>query len=532
MAPAFHPAIFGDFFINNVQPSPKESDEWMEERVDQLVEEVGRMLEVCKDDVVKQMNLVDVLQRLGIDHHFEEQIDTILKNIHRAEFNSSDLYEVALRFRLLRKQGYWVSPDEFNKFKAEDGSFSSDDITNDPKGLLSLYNAAHLLTHNEKALEEAILFARHHLQLLRGNLAYPLDEQVTRALEIPLPRTMKRVEVLNYIFEYSAEEKMFNPSILELAVLDFNILQKVHQNELKEICQWWENLSSDIRLDYVRERVVECYFCAYAAYYEKEHARARMIFAKRCMLFSLLDDTYDVRATLEEARKFNDALQRWDKSDVSLLPEDLKRFFLSIISNFREFEDELEPHEKYLQILSSNFLQEAEWFHQNYIPCFTDHVTVSLQTGGAIELPVSLIVGMGDIATKEVLDWALANPDAGRAFAEVARFMDDLAASHSGRDKMDVASTVECYMNEHGVTREVAEAKIAGMAEDGWKSMNQIRFKHRAFLPFVQRIANLCMSATLLYHGKKNGFSNSLELKDMFESHFVNPIPLNHIDYD
>lgn len=82
------------------------------------------------------------------------------------------------------------------------------------------------------------------------------------------------------------------------------------------------------------------------------------------------------------------------------------------------------------QILSSNFLQEAEWFHQNYIPCFTDHVTVSLQTGGAIELPVSLIVGMGDIATKEVLDWALANPDAGRAFAEVARFMDDLAASH------------------------------------------------------------------------------------------------------
>lgn len=82
------------------------------------------------------------------------------------------------------------------------------------------------------------------------------------------------------------------------------------------------------------------------------------------------------------------------------------------------------------QILSSNFLQEAEWFHQNYIPSFTDHVNVSLQTGGAIELPVSLIVGMGDTATKEVFDWALASPDAGRAFAEVARFMDDLAASH------------------------------------------------------------------------------------------------------
>lgn len=81
----------------------------MEERAGQLVQEVSRMLEVCNDDVVEQMKLVDVLQRLGIDHHFEEQIDTILKNIHRAEFNSSELHEVALRFRLLRKQGYWVS---------------------------------------------------------------------------------------------------------------------------------------------------------------------------------------------------------------------------------------------------------------------------------------------------------------------------------------------------------------------------------------------------------------------------------------
>lgn len=98
---------------------------------------------------------------------------------------------------------------------------------------------------------------------------------------------------------------------------------------------------------------------------------------------------------------------------------------------------------------------------------------------------------------------------------------------------MDVASTVECYMKEHGMTREVAEAKITEMAEGGWKSMNQMRFKHRAsLLPFVQRIANLCMSATLLYHGRKNGFSNSQELKDMFESHFVNPIPLNHLDYN
>lgn len=39
---------------------------------------------------------------------------------------------------------------------------------------------------------------------------------------------------------------------------------------------------------------------------------------------------------------------RWDESDdISLLPECIQKFFLEVIRNFAEFEDELEPHEKY-----------------------------------------------------------------------------------------------------------------------------------------------------------------------------------------
>jgi hypothetical protein len=41
---------------------------------------------------------------------------------------------------------------------------------------------------------------------------------------------------------------------------------------------------------------------------------------------------------------------RWDESDISLLPEYLKKFFVKVISNFREFEDELESHEKYRNV--------------------------------------------------------------------------------------------------------------------------------------------------------------------------------------
>jgi hypothetical protein len=129
------------------------------------------------------------------------------------------------------------SADEFDKIKNEDGSFI-DAIANDPKGLLSLYNAAHLLTHNEGTLEDAILFARTRLESIRSSLDYPLADQVGRALDISLPRTLKREETISFIPEYSSvQDQTYSTTILELAKLDFNLLQHLHQKELKAFTQ-------------------------------------------------------------------------------------------------------------------------------------------------------------------------------------------------------------------------------------------------------------------------------------------------------
>lgn len=78
--------------------------------------------------------------------------------------------------------------------------------------------------------------------------------------------------------------------------------------------RWWKDLSGEIGLGYVRDRIVECYFWSYTVHYERGQARARMILAKVFMLTSLLDDTYDVHATLEEARELNKAIQRYGRS--------------------------------------------------------------------------------------------------------------------------------------------------------------------------------------------------------------------------
>ena len=69
-----------------------------------------RTLFWTSNDVVVRMNLVDAVQRLGIGHLFKDEIRRTLNDIHQSEFTSSSLHEVALRFRLLREHGLWVSP--------------------------------------------------------------------------------------------------------------------------------------------------------------------------------------------------------------------------------------------------------------------------------------------------------------------------------------------------------------------------------------------------------------------------------------
>ena len=63
----------------------------------------------------QKLNLIDVLQRLGVSYHFENEIEKILQQLHRTlldhddQENDDDLYTVALQFRLLRQQGYYIS---------------------------------------------------------------------------------------------------------------------------------------------------------------------------------------------------------------------------------------------------------------------------------------------------------------------------------------------------------------------------------------------------------------------------------------
>jgi len=56
--------------------------------------------------------------------------------------------------------------------------------------------------------------------------------------------------------------------------------------------------------------MVEIYFWTCGMLHEEEYSLARMFFAKTFGMVSLMDDTFDVHATLEECHKLKEAMQR------------------------------------------------------------------------------------------------------------------------------------------------------------------------------------------------------------------------------
>lgn len=136
---------------------------------------------------------------------------------------------------------------------------------------------------------------------------------------------------------------------------------------------------------------------------------------------------------------------------------------------------------------------------------------------------VWLLVGMGsDVATKEAFEWVIGCNDVVKASAEIGRFMDDMSAFKNGqRNKNDVASSVECYINQNNVTSKVALAKIGSLVEEAWKTMNHARFEYRAMLPVVQRVTNLTMCTAFMYHDKRDAYTYNEGLKETIESLFV-----------
>ncbi|KAL4026915.1 hypothetical protein IC575_015363 [Cucumis melo] len=134
---SFNPVVGGHYFLYH-QSKTMEEEEMVEEEVQKLKEEVMSMFIIAQNPSQK-LSLIDSIQRLGLSYHFEKEITEILHHMQKPSVvdNDENIYEVALRFRLLRQQGYAIPTEIFNKFTNEDEDFK-ESIVKGKREIMSL----------------------------------------------------------------------------------------------------------------------------------------------------------------------------------------------------------------------------------------------------------------------------------------------------------------------------------------------------------------------------------------------------------
>ncbi|PHU14575.1 Germacrene C synthase [Capsicum chinense] len=144
-----------------------------------------------------------------------------------SENNVDDnLYVVALRFRLVRQQGHYMSSGVFKQFTDDDVKFKE---SHDVRGLLSLYEATHLRVCGEEILEEALTFTTTLLESMLPKLHNSLKVQVADGLSQPI-RKDRLVEGYLWIIgmcfgpQYSQVRKMLTKLLSLTTIIDDTLM--------------------------------------------------------------------------------------------------------------------------------------------------------------------------------------------------------------------------------------------------------------------------------------------------------------------
>ncbi|KAF5183601.1 Myrcene synthase protein [Thalictrum thalictroides] len=475
------------------------------ERVEKLNEEVKDMLIDETVGSLTKLELIDDLQRLGIGYHFEKEIKRTLDilPLYKDTFFEDSLHFRALYFRLLRQHGYKASQDVLKDFISKTGRFRQD-LCEDVKGMLSLYEASHLCLEGENILHDARDFTVKHLKLLNDNMDPRITDEVICALELPLHWKLPRLEARDYIDVYQRKQKM-NPVLLELAQLDFNVLQAIHREELKNMSRWWKHLGLSDKLNFARDRLVEGFLWSVGLAYKPEHQRCREWIAKTVSFIITLDDIYDIHGSLHELELLTTAIERWDLREIEQLPDYMRICYLALFNTtndiaytkYKEHGFDILPHlKKVWTEFCKAMLLEAKWSKMQYTPLLTEYLENAWVSSSTTVVLVCAYFATEQPITDDVLEALENNPDIIYCSAMVLRLCNDLASSSAGIDRDCGPSAIQCYMKEANTSEQDARDKVRGLIFKMWKKLNESIYDS----PFEQSFVDIAMNHARTAH--------------------------------
>jgi hypothetical protein len=83
-----------------------------------------------------------------------------------------------------------------------------------------------------------------------------------------------------------------------------------------------------------------------------------------------------------------------------------------------------------MERLVQQYYREIKWRDEDYVPkTMTEHLQVSMESIGSVALACAAYVGMGDVITKETLDWVLSYPQFLTTYGTIVRLSNDVVST-------------------------------------------------------------------------------------------------------
>ncbi|XP_060971207.1 myrcene synthase, chloroplastic-like [Cannabis sativa] len=551
----YEPPIWSFDYIQSLSTQYK--GESYTRQLNKLKKEVKRMLLRMEINSLALLELIDTLQRLGISYHFKNEINTILKKKYTNTYinnnitnHNCNLYAIALEFRLLRQHGYAVPQEIFNIFKDMSGKFKAIINDDDIMGILALYEVSFYEKNGESILEEARVFTtkclENYLMIMKENKLDDDDDDdddhnniivvIRHALELPLHWRTARTEAKWFIDVYEKRQDM-NSTLLEFAKLDFNMVQSMHQDDLKHLSRWWSHTKLGEKLNFVRDRLMGCFLWNVGLRFEPDFSYFRRISARIYVLITIIDDIYDVYGTLEELELFTRVVERWDVKLLKDLPDYMKMPFLVLHNTINEMALDVLKEKHFVNIeclkktwvdMCRSFLQEAKWYYNGYTPTFQEYIENGWISVGAPIILVHAYFSFANPITKEVLEiFQQGYPTIIRQSAMIVRLANDLATSSEEFERGDSPKSIQCYMQDHNVSKEEAREYIKFSIRETWKEMNSTFNIEDGNSSLVDDAKNFARMGLFMYqHGDGHSSQDNLA-KERISKFIINPIDIH-----
>ncbi|XP_057822889.2 copalyl diphosphate synthase 1 isoform X2 [Cryptomeria japonica] len=509
-------------------------------------------------NVFTALSVVDRLESLGISRHFKCEIKQALDDVYRCWTenkiiegisSTSDIINSSVSFRILRWNGYDVSPDVFVSF-LQDGSFLVEKRGQAVTAMLNLYKSSQMMFPGERILEEAKYFSRNYLAKNEANIAMDdqnlvhkdLDKEVEYALAVPWLASLERLEHRRYI-ENDAFDDIWigktsykipcisSDSFLALAKNDFNICQAMQQKDLQELEKWCVD-SKFGDLHYARQKLVYCYFSVASTLFSPEMSAARIVWTKNAVLTTVIDDFYDVGGSTEELQCFLEAVKRWDPAGINSLPDNVKILFSALYNTvnniaqnacaFQGRDVSIHLREIWYRLVMS-MMKEAEWAKTGYIPSMQEYLENG-KTSIALEPIVLIALYFVGPKLSEQTIWHHEYSSLMELVNNCGRLLNDIQ-SYKREAKEGKLNYVTLFMKEYPVS--TAENAIEKIRQTIYQSTQKLlrNLLQPSVLPHECKKLYWNMVRILqLFYLKTDGFTSPTEMLEHINMVIFDPI--------